>query len=400
MKKCATKPEMSDQKRQIHNLLGFSALHFTNDMHSNALPTIMPMLTASIGISLGQAGLLNAFFGITNIIGQPIAGYFADRQRMPLLALAGVMLCTSGVCFLPLAPSLFIAAVLVIFLSAGTAMFHPQSFGICGRSGGTRNLAFFISMFAACGSLGAAFGPIYVVFVTSVLGRKGLPLMLIPIFLLCLFNWLRFVPDESAAVKGGTRSVSEFLSSVKSTLGRIKEIVAIASLRDAANQGLKLFLPMFIISRGGSIAQGGGYLFAVTLSATAAGVIGGKLADTIGYTKILIGALTLAPIFLLSGLRSGGVLSVVLLMCGFAFLQASTPVTTAMSQSRCPEVRSTASSLSMGISWGIANLATYPVGLLADRIGLEPTMYIVAFIPWIVSASFLAAVLRKGRGNS
>lgn len=386
------------KKGKIHNLATFSFLHFLNDIHSNALPTIVPMLTNSIGITLGQAGLMNAFFGIAHIIGQPVSGYFADRTEKPSIALSGVVLCTAGACLLPLSPSFAFAVLLVVMLSAGTAMFHPQSFGITGRSGGDRNLAFFISMFSAFGSFGAAVGPIYIVYMISKIGKKGLPFTLIPIFALCLYAWLSFKPESGRKIKRGANTMSEFLGTMKTTINEIKDIVAIASLRDSATQGIKLFLPMLIIGRGGSVAAGGAYLFAVTASATLAGIVAGKTADTIGYKKVLIGALSISPFFLIAGLRATGTLSLILLMAGFAFIQASMPVTTAMSQSRCPAARSTASSISMGVSWGIANFMTYPVGLLADAVGLQPTMYIVAASPWLITAyEFAAAGLFKGK---
>ena len=138
--------------------------------------------------------------------------------------------------------------------------------------------------------------------------------------------------------------------------------------------------------RGGSIAMGGAMLFGITLAGTFAGIAGGKLADRFGDVKVLLWALGIAPVFLLMGLISEGAVSLAALMAGFAFSQASTPITNAMSQKRCPEMRSLASSLSMGVSWGLANLFVTPVGIVADQIGLAPTLYAVAVMPWLVFA--------------
>ena len=74
---------------------------------------------------------------------------------------------------------------------------------------------------------------------------------------------------------------------------------------------------------------------------------------------------------------------------GFALLQTSCPVTTAMAQKRCPESRSTVSSLALGVSWGIANLCTTPVGFSADIFGLVPTLNVVALFPWLATAHAL-----------
>ena len=132
-KSSMTPEEQSDRK----SLLGFSFLHFINDMHSTALPTIIPMLVNSISITLSQAGLLNAVFGLTNLFGQPVAGYLADRQKRPWLAVWAPMLSIAGACLLPLSPNYAIAFLLVGLMSMGTASFHPQGLGRAGSAAGS-----------------------------------------------------------------------------------------------------------------------------------------------------------------------------------------------------------------------------------------------------------------------
>jgi FSR family fosmidomycin resistance protein-like MFS transporter len=387
------------ERQNRWNFLSLSFLHFYNDVHSNVLPTVIPMLVQSIALTLGQAGLLNALFGVTHIIGQPIFGYLADKQRRPWNSTMGPVLCALGACMLPLSPNYYFAVLFGMMLSVGTAMFHPQGLGLCGKAGGEKNLAFYLSIFSSAGTFGSAVGPIYIVYMVSLLGRKTLPVMAIPVALVCFYVFTHYTPDsvEEHEKEHAGREQGNFFSDVRAILGKIGGIVAIATFRDATTQGIKLFLPSFIILRGGSVARGGFSLFAVTLAATVAGIIGGKLADMIGYKKVLIGALSLSPVFLIFGLHTYGALSLGLLMFGFALMQASNPVTTAMSQQLCPGARSTASSLSMGISWGLANFFTYPVGHFADVFGLEQTLYTVAFIPWIVTAWTLAYPMIRGK---
>ena len=92
-------------KRNKRTLFGVIFLHGLNDMHSTALPTIIPMLAQSISLTMSQAGLLNALFGITNIFGQPVFGFFADRLRRPWFAVWGPLLSVTGAALLPLSPS-------------------------------------------------------------------------------------------------------------------------------------------------------------------------------------------------------------------------------------------------------------------------------------------------------
>ena len=60
---------------------------------------------------------------------------------------------------------------------------------------------------------------------------------------------------------------------------KISPIVFAATVRDATLQGIKLFLPMLVVIKGGSIAKGGMLLFVITMACTLAGIIGGRLAD-------------------------------------------------------------------------------------------------------------------------
>ena len=53
----------------------------------------------------------------------------------------------------------------------------------------------------------------------------------------------------------------------------------------------------------------------------------------------------------------------------------------------------------MGVSWGIANLFTTPVGFSADIIGLEKTLRAVAFLPWTVTAWYALKMIFSAKGK-
>ena len=387
-------------KQKLHKLYGIIFLHGFNDMHSTALPTIIPMLAQSIGLTLGQAGILNALFGITNIFGQPVTGYFADRLRRPWFAVWGPFISVCGASLLPLSPSYGMAFIFVGMMSVGTALFHPQGSGGCGEAAGREKLAFYLSLFQASGGFGSALGPLYVVFMISVFGKPLFPLIVIPTAaLICLTIWRNIGAGTEALIKSTeTKTDQNIFRNLRQLLSKIGWVVAITSIRDSSYQAIKIFLPMLLITRGSSIAMGGAMLFAITLSGTLAGIAGGRLADKYGDTKILFGALAISPLFLIAGLWSNDAASLIMLMAGFSFLQASTPVTTAMAQKKCPEMRSLASSLAVGVSWGLANLFVTPVGIIADYIGLQTTLNAVAFLPWTVTAWYGARnFLKKSR---
>lgn len=368
----------------------FTFLHFMNDIHSTAFPAIIPLLVTLIGLSLSQAGLLDSLFGLTNLIAQPITGYFADGQKRPYFAVYGPLLSVIGACFLPLSASFGTAFLFIGFMSIGTALFHPQASGLTGSASKSQDLAFLLSIFTASGSLGSALGPLYIVFMISKFGKEMLPLTIIPAFLICFYIWKNIeTPQRDHECSREKANIQNFVKNTRLLLVKIQSVLLGATLRDATFQGIKIFLPMLIILKGGTISSGGFLLFAITISSTVSGVVGGKLAAIIGDKNVFIISLTIAPIFLLLGLNTTGYISILMLMLGAASLGMSTSATTAMAQKRCPEARSAASSLATGAAWGIANILTTPIGFSADIIGLPATLNIVAFLPWIVTAHYL-----------
>ena len=391
MANCNRAEELKNKK----GLFGFIFLHFFNDVHATTVPTIIPMLVNSISLSLSQAGILNGVFGLSNIFAQPIFGYFADKHKRPWFAIWGPLVTVMSACLLPLSPNFAASLMIIIGLSIGTSLFHPQGSGRAGSTAGSSRLAFCLSLFTAAGSFGGAVGPLYVVYMTSFLGKEFFPLTIIPAFFICLYIWKFVAVDQKEEhVNHEKADVKGFFNEMKKVLGMVGDIVAAAGIRDASYQCIRLFLPMLIVLRGGSIKSGGLYLLAATVCGTTAGIAAGRIADKIGYKKVVLASLTFAPVFMLYGLNSAGYVSLLALMAGFAFLDCSNPITTAMAQKRCPTSRSAASSFAIGVSWGIANLAATPVGIAADFIGLEPVLNVVATLPWIV---VLGYSLKKSR---
>lgn len=374
------------EKQTKHALYGSILLHGLNDTHSTALPAIIPMLAESISLTMSQAGILSALFGMISLFLQPVAGYIADMLKRPWLAVSGMVISVTGASLMPLSPNFGAAIICIGVMGIGTSLFHPQGGGLCGAAADKNRLAFFLSLFHACGTLGGAIGSLYVVFMVAMFGRRCFPLVAIPAALVISFFLFRSMGENPAGVAAAekNRKKTSFLHELFAILSRIGWIVAMAAIRDAVFQSIKVFTPTLFVQRGGSIAMGSTVVLAITLTAALAAIAGGRLSDSIGEKKVLLGSVAIAPLFLRFGVSDHGVYSIVSLMAGFAFLQSTMSVTMAMAQKRCQEARSFASSLSAGASWGIANLFVTPVGILADHIGLQSALEIVAFMPWCV----------------
>lgn len=384
-------------------LVGISGLHFINDLHPTLLPTFLPELAGRLSLSFSESGFLSTFFGILNLVVQPLAGHLADRHDRPSFALWAPLLTAAGAYLLPSAPNYGIALLFVAMLGIGTAAFHPQGHGLTGLAGGSNKLGSYLAIFAAAGTLGSALSPQYGVLLLKLLGPSLMPAaMLLVLAVVLIARWLlpptaqEKKPEETAS---GNPKETKKHDSMKKVLLICMPLIFISMIRDSTSQGIRVFLPLLVTGRGGSLEMAATVLFAFTVAGSVANLIGGKLADTFGKKPVIFVMLLLSPLFLYPAVRSEGLVSIALFTLGGACIAATNPITLAMAQEYVPGSRSTASSLVMGVSWGIANIVASPIGMLADRIGLDRALSIVALSPLLVVAALVAGVFKKGVGR-
>jgi FSR family fosmidomycin resistance protein-like MFS transporter len=386
---------------RLKSISGVSIMHFLNDLHPTLLPTFLPEITARLSLSLAEAGFMSTLFGILNLIVQPFAGRMADRNDKPVFALYAPLFTAAGAYLLAIAPSYGAALLFVAMMGAGTASFHPQGHGLAGFVGGTEKMGLYIAVFSAAGSLGAALSPLYAVTLLHTIGPRFMPFMLIPLLILVALVPRRLMPPRLAkdeAARDGSHGAAKgesFFSGMSRVLLICMPLVLISIVRDSSYQGIRVFLPLLVTGRGGSIAMGGTALFAFTFAGAASNLAGGWLSDRFGKIRIITIMLILAPAFLFPAILMNGIISIALFVLGGACIAATNPITLAMAQEYVPESRSTASSLVMGVSWGIANMAASPIGMVADRIGLTKTLCITALAPLVAAAGIIVSGLVK-----
>jgi FSR family fosmidomycin resistance protein-like MFS transporter len=284
-------------------------------------------------------------------------------------------------------------------MGIGTAAFHPQAHGLTGKFGGTGRLGLYIAIFSSAGTLGAALSPLYAVSLLRAAGPRMMPFALIPLFAALTLikkilspeiykNKGAEVSERSSDSAGKPRE--NFFAGMFRVLLVCMPLMLVSMVRDSASQGIRVFLPLLVTSRGGSMEMGGVALFSFTVAGSVANIFGGRLSDKFGKIRIITLMLTLAPVFLIPAILIKGLTSLVFFTLGGACIAATNPITLAMAQEQMPESRSTASSLVMGVAWGIANIVAYPIGMLADRAGLTKTLIIVAVSPLMVAIAFIA----------
>ena len=372
------RPESSGFKLSL-----LSTGHFFNDLYASFLPTFIPTIISRLGITMAQAGFFSTFLGIIHIIFQPIIGYLSDRSANPWLVIWGPIMTCLGATMIPLSPSYGAALFFVGLWALGSAMFHPQGHGGVGHVVPREKLTVSLALFAVAGTAGVTVSPLFAVALVNTVGFRLMPVVaIIPVLLLGLFTW-RTMPSISHESGDAMTPQKGLLTTLKSVFVVIYPVWALSTVRDAASQGVRMFLPIRIASEGGEIGMVGTVLFLIMLSSTISMVLIGKIADRWGKKRVLLGVMALTPLFLLAGVFTRSWVSIFCFLIGTSAINATLPVTAAIAQEMVPNSRGMASSIVMGLSWGFGNMLMAPLGKIGDLFGVQTTLLVVAFLPLI-----------------
>jgi len=372
------RPESSGFKLSL-----LSTGHFFNDLYASFLPTFIPTIISRLGITMAQAGFFSTFLGIIHIIFQPIIGYLSDRSANPWLVIWGPIMTCLGATMIPLSPSYGAALFFVGLWALGSAMFHPQGHGGVGHVVPREKLTVSLALFAVAGTAGVTVSPLFAVALVNTVGFRLMPVVaIIPVLLLGLFTW-RTMPSISHESGDAMTPQKGLLTTLKSVFVVIYPVWALSTVRDAASQGVRMFLPIRIASEGGEIGMVGTVLFLIMLSSTISMVLIGKIADRWGKKRVLLGVMALTPLSLLAGVYTENWVSIFCFLIGTSAINATLPVTAAIAQEMVPNSRGMASSIVMGLSWGFGNMLMAPLGKIGDLFGVQTTLLVVAFLPLI-----------------
>jgi FSR family fosmidomycin resistance protein-like MFS transporter len=362
-------------------VLLLAATHFLVDGYGNILAPLLPLLIPQLNLTLAGAGTLQMCFQLANSVSQLAFGHIADRWQPRLLLLVGPVV---GIAMLPLvglAPSAWLLAVILVLGGLGGAAFHPPAAALVHRySGQRRGLA--MSFHITSGTLGQAMAPLIFAPFVQVYGLGATPWLMIPA-LAILVILLRKLPSFDRLQETDDPSGFQALRPYAKPLSFLYLIVV---LRTLTATSFSTFVPVMLTRRGMTIAQAGTVASIYLIAVGAGGFFGGPVADRFGARRVIMLSLVASvPLLAMAPLLSGWAFVAMLAAGGF-LLQSTLPVNVTFAQTLAPISAATVSSLMMGFAWGVGGLIVPFVGMLADRIGIERTLTIMAFMPLAAAA--------------
>jgi FSR family fosmidomycin resistance protein-like MFS transporter len=369
--------------------------HFLNDCYAAFLAPILPLLISHLSLSMTMASGLAAIPSITSSICQPLYGMASDRVQGRFFMLLGpalTILCMSSI---GLAPNAVFLGLVLLIAGVGTAAFHPQAVAVAGAASGERK-GLGISLFGFGGNVGFALGPLVIIAAVQLFGLKGSAFIAVPGFL-GLWLLIRYLHVPSKTVERG--QMVSLKTAFEGVYGPMSLLFSIAVLREFTRLAVVTFLPIYLTMKGSSLIMGGITLTLFSLAGAAGGMIGGSLSDAWNRKGVIALSGIICVPLLLGVFRTDGWVSMVLLGLSAAALSAAHSVIIASAQELVPTRAGTASSLVMGLGWGLAGVVLIGFGSLADLITVPRALDLAALVPLltVVMAWALPTVFARSR---
>jgi len=383
------------QPRGLHpTVLLLAGTHFLVDGFSNIYAPLLPLLIPHLNLSLAAAGTLQMCFLLANSVAQLGFGHLADRWRPRALLIAGPILTVAVLPLIGLASTPLMLGLVLIAGGLGAAAFHPPAAALVHRVARQRT-HFAMSFHITGGSLGFSLGPLVFAPFAERYGLRWTPLLMLPAFIVLALVLRRIPPIERLGAHGesaGFRALRPYRKPL--TL-----LYLIVVLRTLGALSFATFMPVMLTRRGMSLAEAG-IAIAVYLGASSVGgFLGGPLADRWGPRNVIVWSLVASVPFLVVAPTQTGWTFVAIVSVGGFLLQSTLPVNVTFGQMIAPISAATVSSLMMGFAWGTGGLSVPFVGMLADRIGIERTLVLMAFTP-LLAAGFAAPLPRGKIGHT
>jgi FSR family fosmidomycin resistance protein-like MFS transporter len=382
---------MSAKRARLHSTVVLLAgTHFIVDGYSNVYAPLLPLLIPHLNLSLAAAGTLQMCFLIANSVAQLGFGHIADHWRPRVLVVAGPLVAVGILSLVGLATTPLMLGVILVCGGLGAAAFHPPAAALVHRLGGERK-GFAMSFHITGGSLGFSLGPLVFAPVAERYGLHWTPLLMIPALAVLAFFLPRVPPIDRLGERGDLKGFRA-LGPYRKPLTLLYLVVVIRTL---AALSFATFMPVMLTRRGMSVTEAGTAIAAYLFASSVGGFLGGPLADRWGPRNVIIWSLVLAVPFLAIAPTQSGWSFVAIVAIGGFLLQSTLPVNVTFGQMIAPISAATVSSIMMGFAWGVGGLSVPFVGMLADRIGIERTLMVMAVLPLL--AAMCAVPLPAGK---
>ena len=347
---------------------------------------LLPYITRDLGLSYTDAGLLVAVFHLSALFANFGSGLMVDITGRRVLFQVLSLLIGAGALFaFGATEQLVVLALLVTLIGASNNLWHPPAIAYLSEIY-PDNRGYALSIHALGANLGDTLAPLAAGSLLAVLGWQStavtgsVPVVLIAILLAAL---LLRSDNRSRAVGRSPIGFGEYLLGMKRIVHDrlVLGLCLMAGFRSMAQNGLLMFLPLFLIDdlHTGPIWMGVA-MMAMQMGGLVAAPLAGAWSDRIGRRPVVLSGLTVTTIVIaaITLIHNDIVLVAAVSVLGFALFAVRPVVHSWMMDLAPSSLSGSATSLLFGTQ-ALLSAAVPPIGgLIADAYGLSAVFYLLA----------------------
>jgi len=373
--------------------------HICTDITQGGLPAMLPFLIGAYGLSYMQAAALMFACSIVSSVVQPLFGYMGDKLDRPWFMSLGILLAGVGIAAIG-----FVESYWLMFLSAsvcgvGVALFHPEGGKLANVIAGS-NKGAGLSNFSVGGNVGFALGPLIATFALGVFGIHGTAIFLIPTIVMAAILLRQTPAYQHFSALEVKRKQASGQSETKDDWVGFMKVTSINFMRSIIGNGLIVFIPLYWIA----VLHQPVRLATIMLTlfsgfGAIATFFGGRIADKIGFKRMIVISYVLAaPLLLIFVLTSNLILATVLVVLVSICQSAAYSPIIALGQSYLPSRLGLASGISLGVVVSVGGMTSPLIGLVGDNFGLTASMAILCVVAFLSAGLSLFVARHKRSG--
>lgn len=360
--------------------------HMINDTAQGSLPALLPLFITNYGLTYEQVAIIIFFNTALATVAQPFFGYLADKKNFWQSVPLGILICGFSIASIAFVDS-YVGIIMCALISGfGSALFHPEAArwvnAIAGKEKGKA-----MSYFSVGGQAGFTIGPI-IGSSAYIWGVKSL-LIFAVIAIVAVTLYLVLKPYKLAAK--AERKVKETSANVtaQNDWRSFNILFVTIAARSICFAVLNTFIPIYWITHLGQTTASGNLALSIYfVCGIIVTVLGGTLADRIGYVKaIRYCYISLVPIMLAFTLSDSYWLSMILILpLSFGIFTQYSPMII-LGQVYLAKNIGFASGITLGLGITLGGIVAPLIGKLADMYGLQNAWLTLNPIVWIALLS-------------
>lgn len=355
--------------------------HFATDIVQGSVSaTLAIMYSNKILTTNFDVSLLVLASTLVSSIVQPIVGWLSDKNPRPYLLGLGMIIAALGLMSTGFVTNFTILFILITISGIGVAIFHPQA-GKMANYVSKERKGLGMSIFSVGGNLGFAAGPAVVSFSTYLFGLPGVIAIGIPAIVMLIIFSLRYKKYVFYSYREKIKQKSSNSTEEESVFGFCLLTIMIF-FRSCVLFGLTTFTPLYFMGIFGLSAEHANLnLTVIAVCAAIASMVGGYLADKIGFKNVLAySATTAIPFMFAFCFVDNSIIATLLLIPVALSIYGTLSVSMVLGQKFLCRHVGFASGVTIGLGITFGGMFAPILGMIGDSYGLRYTMLTLAIL--------------------